>query len=49
MDRTPRYKEEIDFRELLRTPHRLFGYSYVYFLQVLLVLGILYAWDISRT
>ena len=27
MDRTPRYKDEIDFRELLRTPRRLFGYS----------------------
>jgi hypothetical protein len=47
MDRTPRYKDEIDFRELLRSPHRLFGYSYVYFLKLLLVLGILYAWHIT--
>ncbi len=47
MDRIPRYKEEIDFRELLRTPRRLFGYSYVYFLMLLLVLGILYAWHLT--
>ncbi len=47
MDRTPRYKDEIDWQELLRTPHRLFGYSYVYFLLVLLGLGILYAWHLT--
>jgi mono/diheme cytochrome c family protein len=47
MDRIPRYKEEIDFRELLRSPRRLFGYSYVYFLKLLLLLGILYAWHVT--
>ena len=47
MDRTPRYKDEIDFRELLRTPQRLFGYSYVYFLLLLLGLGILYAGSLT--
>jgi len=47
MDRTPRYKEEMDFRELLRSPHRLFGYVYAYFLLVLLGLGILYAGNLT--
>jgi hypothetical protein len=47
MDRIPRYKEEMDFRELLRAPRRLFGYSYAYFLLVLLGLGILYAWHVT--
>lgn len=47
MDRIPRYREEMDFRELLRAPRRLFGYSYAYFLLVLLGLGILYAWHVT--
>lgn len=37
------YKEELDFRDLLRRPHKLFGYSYLYLLGVVLLVGILYA------
>jgi mono/diheme cytochrome c family protein len=42
MDQTPRYRDEIDFRELLRSPRRLFGYSYIYVLVALLSLGLYY-------
>jgi len=42
MDQHPAYKAELDFTEILRTPHRLFGYTYLYFLAVLAVIGILY-------
>jgi len=36
------YKEELDFRDLLRHPQRLFGYTYLYVLGVLILAGILY-------
>ena len=39
----PPYRDEIDFRELLRSPRRLFAYTFVYVLIVLVILGILYA------
>jgi hypothetical protein len=42
MDQQSVYKAETDFQEILRTPHRLFGYTYLYFLAVLAVIGILY-------
>jgi mono/diheme cytochrome c family protein len=42
MDDTPKYRDEIDFRELRRSPGRLFGYSYVYILVTLVGLGVYY-------
>jgi len=42
MDKKPEFKDEVDFRELLRKPWKLFGYSYIYFLLVLTALGISY-------
>jgi len=42
-------KEEIDFKELARKPGKLFGYLYGYFLAVLVLLGLLYIWNLSAT
>ena len=42
MDDTPKYRDEIDFKELLRSPGKLFGYSYFYVLAALLALGLYY-------
>lgn len=41
------FKDEIDFRDLLRKPHKLFGYAFFYFLAAVLVLGMLYLWNIN--
>lgn len=40
-------KPEIDFKDLIRKPERLFGYSYIYFFGVFLVLGMIYAWNLN--
>jgi mono/diheme cytochrome c family protein len=40
-------KPEIDFKDLIRQPERLFGYSYLYFVGIVLVLGVLYAWNLN--
>ncbi len=42
MDDTPKYRDEIDYRELRRSPGKLFGYSYIYVLIALVGLGIYY-------
>ena len=42
MEHKPEYTGETDFRELLRKPWKLFGYSYIYFLLIVTVLGISY-------
>jgi len=42
-------KEEIDFKELGRKPGKLFGYLYGYFLAVLVLMGLLYVWNLSST
>jgi len=42
MDTKPEFKDEVDFRELLRKPWKLFGYSYIYFLLILTAVGISY-------
>jgi mono/diheme cytochrome c family protein len=42
MDKKPDLKPEIDFKDLLRKPEKLFGYSYILFVLVLAVLGISY-------
>jgi mono/diheme cytochrome c family protein len=42
MDKKPEFKDEVDFRDLLRKPWKLFGYSYIYFLLILTAVGISY-------
>jgi mono/diheme cytochrome c family protein len=36
------HQDELDWRDLLRKPEKLFGYSYVYFFGILVVVGLLY-------
>jgi mono/diheme cytochrome c family protein len=43
----PEFKDEIDFRDLIRKPEKLFGYSFFYFVAVLLLLGMIYLWNID--
>jgi mono/diheme cytochrome c family protein len=47
MDQTPHYKEEIDWKGLVRKPEKLFGYSYIYVLAVLLGIGLLYVGNLN--
>ncbi len=42
MNNMPELKDEIDFRDLVRKPQKLFGYSYIYFVLILIVLGLSY-------
>ncbi len=42
MEKKPDLKAEIDFKDLIRKPEKLFGYSYVLFVLILTVLGISY-------
>jgi mono/diheme cytochrome c family protein len=42
MDNKPELKAEMDFKDLLRKPSKLFGYSYFYFIAILGGLGFLY-------
>jgi mono/diheme cytochrome c family protein len=42
MDQRSELKPEMDFRDLLRSPRKLFGFTYFYLLTVLVVIGILY-------
>jgi mono/diheme cytochrome c family protein len=42
MDQRSDLKPEMDFRDMLRSPRKLFGYTYIYVLTVLVVIGILY-------
>ena len=41
------WKDETDFRDFVKHPRKLFGYSTLYLLGALLVLGMLYLWNIS--
>lgn len=41
------WKDETDFRDFLKHPRKLFGYSTLYLMGTLLVLGMLYLWNIS--
>lgn len=38
----PHYQDEIDWKDLVRKPEKLFGYSYLYFLVALIAVGLLY-------
>lgn len=41
-------KDEIDFKELLKNPVRLFGLSYIYFLLAGGFLGVYYVWNLNE-
>ncbi len=47
MDNKPDIKAEIDFKDLLRRPHKLFGYSYIYFVMLVGTLGYLYITNLT--
>ncbi len=47
MDRQSRYKAEIDWRELLEQPWRLFGYSYIYLVVSLVAVGWFYLGQVT--
>ncbi len=40
-------KDEIDFRDLIRKPEKLIGYAFLYFVGAILLLGMLYLWNIN--
>lgn len=42
MSNNPKYEEEIKFSSLLKKPLRLFGWFYVYFFILILILGIIF-------
>jgi len=42
-----KFKHEIDWRDLFKKPTKLFGYSYFYFLVALIMLGLLYIWNLN--
>src|SRR5512136_3005477 len=44
--RSPR-KDEMDFRELLRQPEKLIGYTYLYILLAILLLGAVYVVNLT--
>ena len=46
-DMKPDIKAEIDFKDLLRKPHKLFGYSYIYFVLLVGALGYLYITNLT--
>lgn len=48
MNNIPPIKEELDFRDLLKNPIRLFGYSYFYFLIVILLVGVYYVQSLDQ-
>lgn len=46
MDRL-QYKEEINWQDLRKKPEKLFGYSYIYFLAVFTILGLMYIFNLT--
>ena len=47
MDQIPHYKDEIDWRDLVRRPEKLFGYSFIYVLVILVGVGLLYVRNLN--
>jgi hypothetical protein len=41
------FKSEIDWNDVWKKPINLFGYSYFYFLAALIMLGLLYTWNLN--
>ena len=44
---SPEFKDEIEFRDLMKKPEKLFGYAFFYFLGALVLLGMLYLWNMN--
>ncbi len=47
MEQPQKYQDEIDWKDLRRKPEKLFGYSYVYVLIVIAIIGLLYISNIT--
>jgi mono/diheme cytochrome c family protein len=47
MDQIPHYKDEIDWRDLVKKPEKLFGYSFIYVLVILVGVGLLYVRNLN--
>jgi mono/diheme cytochrome c family protein len=47
MEQKPTYKDEMDWKDLGRKPEKLFGYTYLYILVVLVGVGVLYVWNLN--
>ncbi len=43
----PHYRDEIDWRDLIREPRKLFGYSYIYFSIIVCSIGLLYMFNLT--
>ncbi|MFA3782062.1 cytochrome c [Melioribacteraceae bacterium 4301-Me] len=48
MNQKRKIEDEINFKELIKTPIRLFGWVYPYFIIVLLILGIFYVKNLTQ-
>ncbi len=44
---SPDLHDEIEFRDLLKKPEKLFPYAFLYFLGALFLLGMMYLWNIN--
>ena len=42
-----KYQDEVDWKDFLRNPEKLFGYSYIYAIIILVALGLLYIWNLT--
>ncbi len=47
MNQVPQYKDEIDWKDLLHKPEKLFGFSYIYVIIVLSGIGLFYIWNLN--
>jgi len=48
MEQIPHYQDEIDWKDLIKHPEKMFGYSYFYFLVVLVAIGYFYLGNINN-
>ena len=48
MNDKPEFRDEMDFRELLRKPEKLFGYAYLYVLAAVVAVGVVYLGDLAE-
>jgi len=47
MNQVPQYKDEIDWKDLIRNPEKLFGFSYLYVFIILSGIGLFYIWNLN--
>jgi len=48
MAQKPEFRDELDFRDLLRKPEKLFGYGYLYVLVAVVGLGLVYLGNLTE-